>query len=195
MIRSDGTIAAFDATNPATQAFGDAAAVGVAAFAARRDHKHPMMANPVPGAIAWTTVVKTGDENVAASTTLQNDDELFYTAVNGGVYEFQVGIIYDSPLSAGVPDIKVAFGEDTATRGSRWFLALSVTETRSLDTALVASNQNTTAGTAATKRIYLHWGWHVGAGGTFRFSWAQNTSDANPTTVYAGSYLAYRRIV
>ncbi len=50
-IRSDSTIAAFDATNPSTQAFGDAAVVGTAAFAARRDHKHAMMANPG----AWTT--------------------------------------------------------------------------------------------------------------------------------------------
>ena len=40
VIRSDDTIAAFDATAPSTQAFSDAAAVGTAAFAARRDHKH-----------------------------------------------------------------------------------------------------------------------------------------------------------
>lgn len=46
-IRHDSTIAAFDATNPTTQAFADAAAVGTAAFAARRDHKHAMPANPV----------------------------------------------------------------------------------------------------------------------------------------------------
>lgn len=45
-IRSDGTIAAFDTTVPSTQAFGDAAAVGTATFAARRDHKHAMPADP-----------------------------------------------------------------------------------------------------------------------------------------------------
>jgi hypothetical protein len=43
-IRSDSTIAAFDATVPSTQAFGDAAATGSVAFAARRDHKHAMPA-------------------------------------------------------------------------------------------------------------------------------------------------------
>jgi len=48
LIRSDATIAAFDATAPVTQAFSDAAAVGAAAFAARRDHKHGMPADPVP---------------------------------------------------------------------------------------------------------------------------------------------------
>lgn len=42
VIRSDSTIAAFDATSPTTQALGDSAVVGSAAFAARRDHKHAM---------------------------------------------------------------------------------------------------------------------------------------------------------
>lgn len=42
VIRSDSTIAAFDATVPTTEAFGDAAATGSAAVAARRDHKHGM---------------------------------------------------------------------------------------------------------------------------------------------------------
>lgn len=46
VIRSDATIAAFDATAPTTQAIGDAAAVGTAAFAARRDHKHAIT-NPL----------------------------------------------------------------------------------------------------------------------------------------------------
>jgi len=38
--------ALFDATVPSTQAFGDAAATGSAAVAARRDHKHAMPATP-----------------------------------------------------------------------------------------------------------------------------------------------------
>lgn len=43
-IRSDSTVVAFDTTAPSTQAYSDAAAVGVAAVAARRDHKHGMPA-------------------------------------------------------------------------------------------------------------------------------------------------------
>lgn len=49
VIRSDATIVAFDATVPATQAFGDAAATGAAAVAARRDHTHGMPAAPSTG--------------------------------------------------------------------------------------------------------------------------------------------------
>lgn len=41
-IRTDATILVFDATTPATQAFGDAGTVGSAGTTAHRDHKHPM---------------------------------------------------------------------------------------------------------------------------------------------------------
>lgn len=44
-IRRDATIVAFDATAPVTQAFGDSAATGAAAVAARRDHVHGMPAS------------------------------------------------------------------------------------------------------------------------------------------------------
>lgn len=45
-IQTDATIIAFDVTAPSTQAFGDVAATGAAAVAARRDHKHAMPAAP-----------------------------------------------------------------------------------------------------------------------------------------------------
>ncbi len=47
VIRSDSTVVAFDATAPTTQAFGDSAATGSAAVAARRDHKHGIPASPL----------------------------------------------------------------------------------------------------------------------------------------------------
>lgn len=54
-IRDDDQIIAFDATVPVTQAFGDAAATGAAALAARRDHKHGMPAAPTYTSNKWTT--------------------------------------------------------------------------------------------------------------------------------------------
>ncbi len=85
VIRSDGTIAAFDATTPASQAFGDAGTVGSAAFAARRDHKHPMMANPL---------TETGGPTVLA-----------FGAVANGEYLTRSGssIIGGSPTPGGPP--------------------------------------------------------------------------------------------
>lgn len=50
LLRSDATILAFDATSPTTSAVGDAAVVGVATVAARRDHKHAREAFAAPTA-------------------------------------------------------------------------------------------------------------------------------------------------
>ncbi len=63
-VASNATVALFDTTVPTTQAFGDAAAVGTAAFAARRDHKHAMPATPV------TTINKTGSTALTGAVTL-----------------------------------------------------------------------------------------------------------------------------
>ncbi len=90
VIRSDSTIAAFDATNPTTQAFGDAAAIGTAAFAARRDHKHAMPATPV------TTINKTGSTALTGAVTLtggtgvaltQSGQDISIAASGGGTTE------------------------------------------------------------------------------------------------------------
>lgn len=67
-IRTDASIAVFDTTAPVTQAFGDTAATGSAAVAARRDHKHGI---PTLGSVtnnlnelaagALTNATSTGD--------------------------------------------------------------------------------------------------------------------------------------
>lgn len=54
-IRRDDTVLAFDATDPSTQALGDAAVVGVASVAARRDHKHAMPAAAIADLVNDTT--------------------------------------------------------------------------------------------------------------------------------------------
>lgn len=58
LIRSDATIAIFDATNPTSVTFGGAVAVGSAAFAARRDHAH---AGPTHGAAQHQELIATAD--------------------------------------------------------------------------------------------------------------------------------------
>lgn len=64
VIRSDGTIAAFDTTDPAATAPGNAAVVGTAAFAARRDHVHPRLADT----FAIVLVLDNGGVALLAST-------------------------------------------------------------------------------------------------------------------------------
>jgi hypothetical protein len=92
VIRSDSTIAAFDATAPTTQAFGDSAATGSAAVAARRDHKHAM---PSERAAASTAPAAIGTAAVGVGTTDARADHVHATG-------------------AGTPSTQ-AFGDSAAT--------------------------------------------------------------------------------
>ncbi len=86
-LRSDATIAAFDTTPPANQAFGDAAATGAAAYAARRDHKHGMPAAPDTNPNLYIT---TADYNLGAGSGI-------YFA---GEYEIGSGFVTDLASTA-----------------------------------------------------------------------------------------------
>ena len=89
LIRSDSTIAAFDATVPVTQAFSDAAATGSVAFAARRDHKHGMPAVPVGGGAraynSGTVAVAASTETIVTLDSERSDSNGFHsTSSNTG---------------------------------------------------------------------------------------------------------------
>lgn len=101
VISSDSTIAAFDATAPVTQAMGDAAATGSAAFAARRDHKHGMPSLPVRhGCDIYNSSAQTINNNTTTAlnfdTETQDTDGYHSTSTNtsritiptglGGIY-------------------------------------------------------------------------------------------------------------
>lgn len=149
------------------------------------------------GGGTWTaTVVKTTDEDVESSATLQDDDELFFPATSGKTFLWEAVLIYASPEGTGTTaDIKLAFGEDTSSVRGAWktmgfSLTLAFTDQNGL------TNQTTIAqhGTGATKLPVYVRGTHIGAGGTFRLLWAQNTSSSENTRIYAGSLLRYEQI-
>jgi hypothetical protein len=147
------------------------------------------------GGSDWTaTIVKSADESVASSTTLQNDDELFFTAVSGSSYLVELIVIYGSPAGAGGPDIKFGAGEDATTRGILDALLLTTADATFLGVVNANNGSIGSAGTAATDRGLILRGTYLGNGGTFRFVWAQNTSSANATIVRAGSILRYKKL-
>jgi hypothetical protein len=145
------------------------------------------------GTSEWTQVLKTVTESVASNTVVQNDDELFFTAVASTLYAIEVGIIYDSPVGAGTPDIKVAFGEDGTARGQLGGVGISTADGSGV-WLLATSQAAGTFGTTTLERLIGGTGFHRGNGGTFLFQWAQNTSGINATRVVAGSWLRYRVI-
>ena len=80
VIRSDSTIVAFDATAPVDQAFGDTAATGSAAVAARRDHRHGMPAAPSSGGVGPILIADTHSTPLVFADLIQNEaqDDLVY---------------------------------------------------------------------------------------------------------------------
>lgn len=73
-LRRDDTIAIFDTSDPATQAFGVTTIVGTAPFAARRDHRHAMPAQPTGG---------DATNNIGYLNIPQNSQSTNYTLVIG----------------------------------------------------------------------------------------------------------------
>ncbi|MGE0696358.1 MAG: hypothetical protein AB7O59_19740 [Pirellulales bacterium] len=139
----------------------------------------------------FITVRKSADENVASSTTLQNDDHLKITLQAGKTYAFNGAIFATSTSSA--PDIKIAFTTPSGTTMDIGFLAAFGTQIRRaemLETSGVASspiaigsNTNTVIQLMGTIAV-------GGTGGDITLQWAQGTSNGTATTVKQGSFLS-----
>jgi hypothetical protein len=90
--------ALFDATSPTTQAFSDAAVVGTATVAARRDHKHAMMAAPtsVTGNSGTTTsanglTTATTTVSISSATAPTNGQVLTATSTTAATWQTPSG--------------------------------------------------------------------------------------------------------
>jgi len=122
-IRSDADVLVFDAVAPVTQVFGDAATVGVAAVAARRDHTHAM-----PGISATSPMVFC---RITAAGALVAGD-LFVDSINDvGVGDRD--IIFDAVLGSAnyvafstpmVADVQLVRNQDPTTAQ----VSLTITE-------------------------------------------------------------------
>jgi len=155
--------ALFDATDPSTQALGDAAAVGTAAVAARRDHKHAITA--VGHSIADNAVVTVDDaaaadndfavftangiEGLPTATVLTN---LLATklTVNDSIILPDVGIAdtkYSGIVEAGTAGAALAVGDICyfAVADSKWELAkadAAATSFGKIGICVLAANEN-----------------------------------------------------
>ncbi len=95
-VASNATLALFDTTNPASLAFSGAAAIGTAAFAARRDHAHAM---PAPPIVVATTVAGLGTGT---------DGLVGWLRLGSSPYEF-VKLIYDATYGKWVSELLASF--------------------------------------------------------------------------------------
>jgi hypothetical protein len=145
------------------------------------------------GTSAWTTNVKTSDETISSDNSLNNDTELRFTTVANTNYVFRATICYTSHAT---PDFQWDFnhsGTTTQYLTSSWRQTdAGTTHLNILGDAAMGSGNIQTTSTGNMNIIHIFGILRVGAsGGTMIFQWAQNNSDVNNTTVFAGSYIEY----
>lgn len=145
------------------------------------------------GGGTWTTVKKTADESIT-NNTLQDDDHLFFTLSANTNYYIRLRVFF---TTAATPDFKyrvVASGAtislvrrwcDRVTGAATARTAVAVqTAFDSADVAMAGSGNDG----IVFEDIIVHVG---GTGGTFKFQWAQNTTNATAAIVRAGSHLEH----
>lgn len=123
--------------------------------------------------------VKTADESVASSTTLQDDDALVWTAGTGETYELLIVL----KISTGSGNLKW----DLKGFGTSDY---SYQEQNSIIFAEAGTPENT-SNTAIIIRSVVT----TSTSGTVGLEWAQNVSDASNSTIQAGSFLYARRLL
>jgi hypothetical protein len=149
------------------------------------------------GGDGWTVIGKPANQG-KTNNTMGDDDTLFFTTTANKNYfiELLVGFI-----TAAAPDIKYKMNHTGTTSAYRVFhrevhaygggsiIAESTSDT-DISNIFTVLHSNTNGGRIIMK-VFLS----VGAsGGTFSFQWAQNSTNASPATIYAGSYIQYKQL-
>jgi hypothetical protein len=135
-------------------------------------------------------IVKSADEYVTSSTTLQDDNDFTLSVASGKTYAYEMWLSEHMDASG---DIKFTFTMPTLADSlvnvhivqvnNSWNHVLergdfAMTDTLSL---LVGSDGN--------YEIKIWGSFTTSAAGTLQFQWAQNSSHANPTYIRKGSWM------
>jgi hypothetical protein len=145
-------------------------------------------------------VRKTADESVTSSTALQNDNELLYTIPGAGSYIFDVTLFAVSAANA-AGDLLIGFSFPAGTchfgaAGADAGIASGHIQTGEWVGALSATSGVTNIGyglSTTVLMIRLHGLLIATASGTLQLMWAQAASNANASTVKAGSFLEVKQ--
>ena len=141
----------------------------------------------VPGLLAPVIVVKSADETVNNSATLQDDDELKFYVEPYSTWRWSMEVNY---LSGTTPDFKPAIILPTGATPTT-FPAIVRVGAATASVFYVYGASVGLDGGGATDMMFSAWGIViVGAtGGFVKLQWAQNTADASDTKVLKGSTL------
>lgn len=148
-------------------------------------------------------VQKTADETVTSSVTLQNDDELKFSAVASAIYVVDAWIFaYQGASSATAIDINGDWSVPSGATGWKWCsgpaLTMTNREAASMVTSLHGFGTDRNYGLDDSNngvRIHEHLLINMSTtAGTVQYRWAQNTSSSSGTTVGAQSHLIIQRL-
>lgn len=147
------------------------------------------------GTSAWVTIVKTTNTDTSSDNTINNDDDLQFTAAANTNYMVRIMLAIFS--ASATPDFKwnITFsGTETDSIATSWRLDDGSTAINNqLGDNTPGTGENTiTLAANELNIVWIHYFLRVGAsGGTVNFNWSQDTSDGTATTLYAGSFLEY----
>lgn len=153
----------------------------------------PVEVGPAAAGGGPTTVYKTADESVTSSTTLQDDNDLFFAIGASEVWAFEF-VLFVSGSTTG--DMSVTLTVPTGFTRLIWS-ALG-DDNGGFDSSSHVSASGTTAvlaGFGTGKVAVLKGSISNGATpGNVLLRWAQNVSDVTAITIKAGSYLVAHNI-
>ena len=133
------------------------------------------------GGTGYTTIAKTVDQSVTNSNSLQDDNELTFTLDANSTYMFDLGI----SVSATTPSHKIGFTAPSGAVG-----VFNTNKDISGGTSDTYTNSNGGVGTSVRGFIRT-----TASGGAFTLQWAQDFADGTASTVKAGSFLSYVKVV
>jgi hypothetical protein len=148
------------------------------------------------GVTLWQKAVKSSDESVISSTTLQNDDDLKFAMLANTNYRFRCFLLFDTGATGDFKYRHTGPASPTRVRIKRSHVVGAGTAYAgiALDQAYSAADI-AIAGAAGTGWVELEGMIQNGANaGNFQIQWAQNASEAVNTTVLQGSYIEWRVI-
>lgn len=140
----------------------------------------------------WTTVVKTSSETRASNTTYTDDSALLFSMSANTKYVLRVILLGTSPSTPDFKAILAGPASPTIVAGKKEGSGATINQWIEFADYSTSDLDMSTNGPLA---CYWNGVLHNGANaGTCRVQWAQSTSDAGSTIVYAGSYIDYRAL-
>jgi len=139
--------------------------------------------------------IKTADESVTSSTTLQDDDHLFFTLLDGEIWEFEFFLIVGEPMVN--PDFRLSLaGKDGLTANIEYSYHTYEGSSEDHKSALGVNSGTIGINPSGTKEVIVVKGAiEATADGTLQLQWAQGSSDTDPITVHKLSTLKASKIV